>query len=260
MATEQNYRRIFGPYKYAALHLLLGRWVRRYASEGNHAYVTLGGTELRDVESLHFIDPKLLHEAVSYETEAGRHQLAKQSSLLLAEAGIKVRIENSSFFDYSRQSNLPHIFFLDLEYQCTLADYYIRFGEMFQNEVIREGDALLVTSYLPARRGWKRLYDTFDAEFRILKLHTPNEKQALYKIAHPSFALYKGLDNRGLQNEVKLSCFGCVEYRDTSSMAIYGYLIQEGKTNFRELVGDIDYYNLKVGYQAASRHVKRKIA
>lgn len=251
MPSDTN-RLIFGPFKYAAFHLLLAKWIRHYAPLGECVYVTLGGTELRDAQNFHFIDPRLATDAVSYEEDRERHALAEQSAEKLAAAGVAVRIEHGSFFDYVRNSDLPHLFFLDLEGNCACssADYHLRFADMFQNGTLREGDSLLITSYLGRNVGWERLYQRFDAEFRILQLPDEAAKRLWYRRAHPSFTLFKALTSVDLQNELLLSCFGAVEYRDRSPMAIYGYTISAGQTRFLEFIRNTPHFHAKYGYGA----------
>src|SRR6478752_6259938 len=106
----------FGPKKYAALHLLLCRWIRLYGEPGgSYCYVTLGGTELRDIESLRFVDPKLTSSIWSYETNLDRYGLAQQRAAELASVGIVVDLKHATLFSHQRASELPHIFFVDLE-------------------------------------------------------------------------------------------------------------------------------------------------
>ena len=76
VAAKKEERTRFGPNKYAALHLLLGRWVRNHAQSGRHCYLTLGGTEFRDVRSIYFIDRELASPAVSFELKGQRLKLA----------------------------------------------------------------------------------------------------------------------------------------------------------------------------------------
>src|SRR4051812_29783736 len=123
----------FGPKKYAALHLLLCRWVRLYAQPGvSYCYVTLGGTELKDIESLRFIDVNLASNVWSYETIKQRYDLAQSRVAELSASGIQVELQNATVFSHQRTSDLPHIFFLDLEGICAWSDYDRRFGDLFQ--------------------------------------------------------------------------------------------------------------------------------
>jgi len=69
--------------KYASFDLLLCRWLRHHAQAAPYQYVTLGGTECRDVVSVHFVDPDLLGQAVSFEGDAGQFALATRTAAAL---------------------------------------------------------------------------------------------------------------------------------------------------------------------------------
>ena len=64
--------------------------------------------------------------------------------------------------------------------------------------------------------------------------------------AHPSFTIYQGLEYASCVSELSVKAFGCVEYRDTSLMAVYGYAIAEGKTVFREFIEDERHYHFRI--------------
>jgi hypothetical protein len=70
----------YGPAKYAAFHLLLCRWMRHHGVEGQFQYVTLGGTELRDIQSLHYIDDQCTSGIVSYELKKKEHGLVSRAA------------------------------------------------------------------------------------------------------------------------------------------------------------------------------------
>ena len=236
----------YGPNKYAAYHLILSRWLRHFATPGDYCYVTLGGTELRDVESVAFIDPRLAVDARSYEENSERHGIAERTASELAERDVAVNPRRGNIFEYDRRENLSHIFFVDLEGVCAWADYYERFGKMFQDGVIREGDALFVTSYLGRHPGWNRVFDTFDGQFRILGIADREEKKMWYRRAHPSFTIFKGLEYASCVSELSVRAFGCVEYRDTSPMAVYGYAVAKGMTVFRHFIRDESFYHFRI--------------
>src|SRR3954447_24652700 len=82
--------------KYAALHLLLCRWLRHYAQPQPYQYVTLGGTEFRDVISLHFVDPNLLVDALSFEGNRARFALATQRAQTLGQGGIQIQVRQGN--------------------------------------------------------------------------------------------------------------------------------------------------------------------
>src|SRR5438093_996914 len=177
MAKAAAPRRLSYPgNKYAALHLLLCRWLRHHTQPQPYQYVTLGGTEFRDVISLHFVDPNLLVEALSFEGNAARFALATQTAETLGQGGIQIQVRHGNIMTtFLRQSATPHIFFIDLLGICAFGQYTERFGHMFQAETIREGDCVIITSYLPARVGWPRVYQTFSGEFLLLGAATDAE-------------------------------------------------------------------------------------
>jgi hypothetical protein len=131
---------------------------------------------------------------------------------------------------FARESDTPHLFFIDLLGICAFGNHVERFGVMFQDETIREGDCLIITSYLPARVGWPRVYSTFDGEFRLLGASTVAEKQTCYTRHHPSFTLYRALRRVDLQDTLALTCFGGVAYRSKSPMGVFGYTVEPGVT------------------------------
>ena len=246
MANRTDY----GPNKYAAYHMIFSRWLRHYAMPRDYCYVTLGGTELRDVEAMSFIDRSLTLDAISYEENFERHGLAEQTAAELAQRDVVVRPFHGNIFEYNRSQSLPHIFFVDLEGICAWGDYYRQFGKMFQDGVIREGDALFITSYLGRNPGWNRVFDTFDGQFRILGVSNHEDKKVWYRRAHPSFTIYKGLEYANCVGELSVKDFGCVVYRDTSLMAIYGYAVAEGSTAFLQFIRDESnyFFQIKKGF------------
>jgi len=247
MAQGQKTRTVYGPYKYAAFHLLLARWIRHYALVNRYRYVTLGGTELRDVLTMFFIDPELASRAVSFESNHERYLLAERAAQRVQSVEFKVETVERDFFDFERDGNEPHLFFLDLEGICGSADYPLRFAEMFRKGILKENDTIFITSYLGRNPGWNRLFQGFDAEFRILGIGDSNEKKTLYRRAHPSFTLFRALSRADLQNELSLNCFGCVEYRDTSPMGLYGYVVAEGFTLFPSFIRNTPYFHVNNG-------------
>jgi hypothetical protein len=224
--------------------------MRHYATPDQYRYVTLGGTELKDVESLFFVDCRLITHASSFECKRDRHRIAEQSATDLAARKVTVETIHGNLFDYRRESDVPHIFFVDLEGVCAWADYFQRFGAMFQDAIIREGDAVFITSHLGHNPGWPRVFSTFDGQFRLLGITGTEEKKLWYRRAHPSFTLYKALEYASCVSELRLKAFGCIEYRDTSPMAVYGYAVAKGRTTFRGLILDDDcpYFCIKRGF------------
>jgi hypothetical protein len=236
MAKAPAPRRLAYPgNKYAAFHLLLCRWLRHHAQAVPYQYVTLGGTEFRDVISVHFVDPDLLGQAVSFEGNAGRYELASQTAAALRAGGVQIEVQQGNIFStFTRQADAPHIFFIDLLGICAFGNYVQRFGEMFQNETIRENDCLFITSFVTARVGWPRVYHTFDGEFRLLGAGTIAEKKNCYTRLHPSFTLYRALRHVDLQDTLSLTCFGGIAYRSRSPMGVYGYAVDAGQTQLTD--------------------------
>jgi hypothetical protein len=252
MAAKTSVRLAFGPNKYAALHLLLCRWLRLYGDRGNkYCYVTLGGTELRDISSLGFADISLASSVWSYETNAKRFEMAKDSAVELASCGIEVDLRHATVWSHNRQSDLPHIFFIDLQGICAWGDYDSRFGEMFQNEIIREGDCLLITSHLGHNPGPAAIREHFGGEFAVLGIDDNNDAlvRSVFRRAHPTMTLFKALCLNGIQSELALRCFGTVKYRDGAPMGIYGYAVAAGKTELATFVGDsiTNYFDIGKG-------------
>jgi hypothetical protein len=236
MASKNKSITHYGPAKYAALHLLLCRWMRLYAANADYAYVTLGGTELRDIESMAFIDEKGFSPAVSFEEDRTRFALAEKSAAQLENKGLHIATQNDTIFNYDRVNDGSHCFFFDFEGVCAWADYHRQFGDLFSKGVIQEGDAFFITSHLGHNPGWPRVFETFDAEFRALKIFTDEKKRLCYRAAHPSFTLYKALHYANLTDQIKLECIGHIQYRDKTPMGIYGYIVSEGRTEFVDFV------------------------
>lgn len=251
MPTTKEVKLAFGPNKYAAFHLLLARWLRHSAAPGPYCYVTLGGTELRDIPSVGFIDPSLIQQVWSYEYDQSRYQLAQKSAAELQAQGISVVVHHNSFWSHVRDSSLPHLFFVDLLGICAWSDFDIRFGSMFQNEIIREGDGIFITSHLGHNRGLKSIRDHFGGEFDVLGIDTTNDQvvKSTFRCAHPSMTLFKALSINGIQSELSVRCFGAIKYRDASPMGLYGYCISSGRTELSKLIQDEAtlYFDLKSG-------------
>jgi len=251
MPTTSDVKLAFGPNKYAAFHLIVARWLRQCANKGPHCYVTLGGTELRDIPSMGFVDSGLLQNVWSYENDAERYRLAEQSAAILQGKGISVQLQHGSIWNHARSSDLPHLFYIDLLGICAWSDYDARLGAMFQNEVIREGDGLLITSHLGHNPGLPAIREHFGGEFDVLGLDTSSDAivKSTFRRSHPSLTLFKALSLNGIQSELSVRCFGAIKYQDKSPMGIYGYSISAGTTNLSSLVNDQAtlYFDLKQG-------------
>lgn len=249
MAAAEEDRLIYGHRKYAALHLMYSRVIRVAAGSNTDCiYVTLGGTEFRDVQSVRFIDPRLASRIISFEHDKSRYQLAEKTAGELQAHGVPLTLVHGSFFDYERTEDLPHIFFLDLEGICGWGGYDEKLGQMFQDEAIREGDVLLITSSLGRDPGIKEIMKAFSGEYSVLNITEQDEARRIYRRSHPSFTLYKGLNQKGLTRELRIRCLGGIKYQDPKRfpMGIYGYSVLEGSTDFRQLVNDsaIQYYDM----------------
>lgn len=243
-------RTVFGGTKYAAYHLMLCRWLRAFSAEGEYCYVTLGGTELRDVQNMYFIDTRLLRPAISWEARADRYALALETQHALEAQGVVIDLRHGSIFTYIREAEKPHIFFMDLPGTCAAADYDTQFGRMLQDETIREGDVVFITSYLGRNKGWKKICAGYATEFNILGVATVEEKKRCYRRAHPSFTLFRALSETSLATEIRLRCFGFVEYHDTSTMGIYGYVVEGGQTVFAQFISETPCFDIRRGYIA----------
>jgi len=223
--------------------MLISRWLRGVAPGTKYQYVTLGGTELRDVLHLHFIDPNLVSRVTTFESKAHRSKLAEKAAQDLQKQGLVIRSINGNIFDYERDSDEPHIFFFDLPGRFAWSDYEERFARLLQHRTVREGDAVFITSIL-ARHSWERVFVTFRGEFNLLEAKDKNSKVRWYRKAHPSFTLYRALRCAYLEDEIQMRCIGAVEYRGggegggSALMGVYGYVVQGGRTEFSEFVAD----------------------
>jgi hypothetical protein len=122
---------------------------------------------------------------------------------------------------------------------------------MFTDGRLRENDVLFVTSYLGRNPGWPKVLGAFDAEFRILGVTDMEKKIISYRRSHPSFTLYRALCSSNMQSDLMMRCFGCVEYRDTSTMGLYGYAIEEGMTDFPLFINGAPFFDIQQGALAS---------
>lgn len=118
---------------------------------------------------------------------------------------------------------------------------------MFQTGTVRESDTILITSYLGRNPGWDKVFRKYSSEFLVLGISTFAQKRSVYRRSHPSFTLFRALSEVNLQSEIALRCFGCIEYHDSSSMGLYGYLVDGGITTFSPFVRNYPYFNIKSG-------------
>jgi|SRR5882724_1727858 len=236
---------LFGANKYCALNQMLAKWLRDCGSPTQtYCYVTLGGTELRDVSYVAWIDRRLTSRVISFEQDATRHRLAQQTVTKLREKGVNAEAIPDDIFSYRRSANgPPHIFYLDLLGICSPNPYRREFKIWFENDVLRAGDVLLITSYLGRNPGWDKVLGQFDSEFRLLRVSSLQEKRQLYDVFHPMFVLFRSLIDSGLSSELSLRCFGSVKYRDTSIMGLYGIVCVERSSNLADTLTGTPFFN-----------------
>jgi hypothetical protein len=238
MADTKKLRTCYPPEKYISFMLVFGRWIRLFAQPHGYKYVTLGGTELRDIQMIYLIDPLLVTSPTSFEDSKERYPIAVESAEQLKARGCVIQVIPENVFEYTRNDEDPHIFFFDTLGIFAWADYHERLGEMFQDGTIRQGDLFLVTSHLGHNPGWAAVYKKFDGEYRLLKISDTAQKQLLYRRAHPSFTVYKALAYAGMTKDLSLTCIGCVGYFGSSPMGVWGYIVRPGSTNFLQFIND----------------------
>jgi hypothetical protein len=214
---------------------------RHFAPTGEvYRYITLGGTELRDCRTLHFIDERLTLGAISFEADDDRYPAAHATANRLRGAGPNVEVVHDNFFRGFTRANgdRRHLFFADFENRCAFTDYDLLFGRMFRREQICENDLLLITSYLGGRMKNldQRIEQEYDPEFRILGVTSAADKHVVFRACHPSFTLCRALRDADMQDVLDVRCFGFVAYMDTSPMGLYGYTIGRGVTRLREFL------------------------
>jgi hypothetical protein len=244
MSTSEKRLR-YGSQKYAALNLMAARWLRFLPPNSVcFEYVTLGGTELLDVLIFHWIDGQILSHTLSFEMRSDRYALAKKTGEHMRQKGIEVDILEGDIFEYERRGNQSHIFFIDLEGICKPRPFIKNFQGWLESGILELGDFLLITSYLGRNPGWAKTLDCFDAEFRLLRVSDLNEKKVKYQDTHPLFVLYRALLEAGLDKEIQLNCLGCVKYRDTSPMGLYGITLSEGQTRLATLTRNFPVFDM----------------
>ena len=229
-------KRTFGPYKYAAYSLIVARWLSTAPRPlPQYSYITLGGTELRDIEHIGWINAQLVSSVVAYEENQSRFSLALQTATVLETKGVKVKMIEGDIFEYRRASGGGHIYFVDFEGTCAGDVVCNEFREWFENEVIQPGDVLLITSYLGRNRGWEKTLEQFDGAFRILRT-SDDDRKSMYEIAHPLFTIYRALIKSGRENELQLNSIGFIRYYDTSPMGLYAIAFEHGRVNLQSMV------------------------
>jgi hypothetical protein len=237
----------FGPGKYAALNLMLARWLRTAAVPNQkYCYVTLGGSELYDVVNISWINSDLIDCALSYEQEKADFALAEATAARFTSKGIDIEVLNGDIFQYRRSISVdkPHVYYIDITKVFWLRTYQSVFKTWFDREVITPGDLVLVTSYLGARVPIKNRVSEFDAEFRKLGVSSDDEKARFYEVLHPSFVLSRSLLDAGLNDEIKLRSLGCIKYRANKEvMGLYGIVCENGKTQLAAMSSSVPCFD-----------------
>jgi hypothetical protein len=226
----------FGPHKYIALNLLLSKWLRKHAKPGPYCYVTLGGSELRDILNLNWIDQSLTTRVFSFEQDPVAYKEASKLAGHYKGTGLEIEVEKNDLFSYKRTINDPHIFFIDLLRNCSRSNYQAPFRKWFESDVIRPGDLLIITSYLGRHPGWSTVLKAFDAEFRLLKIQSKEDRKRIYSAYHPMLVLNRSLEDCELQDELVLDPVCSIKYFDSSTMGLYGIVCGEGQTTLSNLV------------------------
>jgi hypothetical protein len=244
VGTMQEPRLKFGPHKYAALSLLVGKWARNYSKDGqSYCYVTLGGAELYDVAYLSWIDKALTHAVKSYEQDPKKYILANRMAQGFRDKGINIEVIPDDIFQFQRRLEMPHLYYLDLLGICSPDPFRRQFKRWFEDEVVRAGDLLLITSYLGRNPGWDKVLRPFDSEFRLLRVDSSEERKRIYNTAHPLLVMNRALQDAGLHKELSLKCIGFVKYRDTSVMGLYGILCEDGSADLRAAISGISVFS-----------------
>jgi hypothetical protein len=248
MVTKQipskSSKRYFGKGKYAALNLVLAKWLRHYAKpKRKYSYVTLGGTELYDVNNIAWIDEKLVDVVLTYEQIPDRYAIALKSATTVRSHNINIEVLEEDIFQYGRNFNGGHIYFFDFEGTFAGELYQQKFQQWFDDQIIKAGDLLIITSYLGRNPGWVQKLDQFEGIFRKLRIESFEERIRLYVSAHPSFLLHDALRKSGRDDEIKLNNFGFVKYYDSSPMGLYAFACETGSTDLRHMVEQISTFD-----------------
>ena len=242
-SQERNY----GPGKYAALNLMLARWLRTTPEVAEkYCYVTLGGTELYDIANICWIDSRLLESITSYEVEAPHFRLAEETANQFKSKGINVEVLNGDIFQYRRSlgSEKPHIYYIDVTGVFYLSAHRAVFRTWFDREVIQPGDFILITSYLGARVPIRERLPEFDADFKKLRIESADDKAKFYEVLHPLFVLSRALIDARLTDELNLRCIGAVKYRaNREPMGLYGILCESGKSRLSVMASGVPYFD-----------------
>ena len=245
ITVKPSGRAKYGSNKYTAYNLILAKWLRNFADSHPYQYVTLGGANLHDIAYISWISRQLVSSIISYEQDDFRYKTANESIKFYTDKGIFIDIVKADIFDYRRRSDLAHIFFLDLTEVCAHEQHRTGFRTWFEEQVLRNGDLILITSYLGRNPGWEKVLKQFDSEFRILRKSTVDEQKILYERAHPLFVVHGALRDAGLDSEIGLKSVGFIRYFDTSAMGLYAIHCVDKAMNFLDTFDQLSYFNIK---------------
>ncbi len=241
----------FGPCKYAAFNLMLARWTRHFAAPNrSYVYVTLGGANLHDVAFLSWINGRFISKAYSYEIDAANHALAAEAAARLLEREITVELRNEDVFTYVRDSDDPHIFYIDLPETLSTPVHGESFWNWFKGGTVRAGDLLMLTSTLQRGAGRKKQLQDFENDFSVLRQlgmlvdNSVDSLNATFEMAHPFFVLHRALRDAGVDDQIMLRSVGFVKYRDNFTLGLYGIACLDGAMDFRETIRNVSGFDM----------------
>ena len=241
MATKSSQ---FGPNKYAAVNMLLSRWLRNFAQPGPYCYVTLGGSELKDILNLKWIDKSLTSRVFSFEQDAAAFKQASELAVKYRNQGIEIEVRKEDLFGYERSIDDPHIFYVDLLKSCSRSNYQDLFRKWFETNVVRPGDLLMITSYLGRKPGWPKVLSQYDSDFRLLRIEGNENRKKIYNSFHPFLVLNRSLEDCELEQEIELDVICSIKYFDSSPMGLYGVACKDGETILSKLVKECHQVDL----------------
>lgn len=236
-------RLIFNDRKYHALNLLLARCAVLDASlRRPFRYVTMGGTEMGDVWNVRWCTCNNVSSVLSYENERERFPAAIQRASELTALGCPTSVSFGDIYNFRRSNgdDQQYVFFLDFcgSFNGTHISSVRRW---FQEDVLRPGDLVLVTSWLGRHPGWPRVLAPFEGEFLYLGIVTSDRRKALYYPFHPALVMYRALLESGQEGEVEISCLGFVKYsgKGGGPMGLYAFQLSAGVTDLGALTSNL---------------------
>jgi hypothetical protein len=242
--SSKSSKRYFGKGKYAALNLILAKWLRHYAKpRQKYSYITLGGTELYDVKNIAWIDGTLVSTVRAYEQKSERHAIALKAVATIRDHNINIELLEKDMFQYKRDIDGKHIYFFDFEGTCAGEHHQRKFEKWFEDQIIKADDLLIITSYLGRNIGWDQVLDPFEGIFRKFRIESVEDRKLLYVTAHPGFLLHDALRKSGMDSEIRLNNFAFVKYFDSSPMGLYAFSCETGVTNLRNMVEQISTFD-----------------